>query len=135
MLRVVTALLTFVTGVVCYSYGSYYGGKFEAHLDVLSGSYLIRVYGTQDVGIVEYRDILSNEYGIEMVAVGGCMISRERREKSEGYNDVMEAAIEKRYGKGILERVWRRARSDYERKKDLGLIRGVESKVEMQDRK
>jgi len=121
MLRVVAALLTFVTGVVCYSYGAHYGGKFEAHLDVLSGRYSIRVYGTQDVGIVEYKDILSNEYGIEMVAVGGCMISGELREKSHGYNDVMEAAIEKRYGKGILERLWRRARSAYERTREPNL--------------
>ncbi|HEX6728460.1 MAG TPA: hypothetical protein VF074_00540 [Pyrinomonadaceae bacterium] len=107
-----------MAGCLFYSYGSYYGGRFEAHLDVLSGSYSIRVYGTQDVGIVEYKDILSNEYGIEMVAVGGCLISRELREKSHGYNDVMEAAIEKRYGKGILERLWRRGQSAYERTRE-----------------
>ena len=115
LLRVVAGLLTFITGVVCYSYCAYYGGKLEAHLDVMIGAYFIRVYGTQDGGIAEYKEALSNELGIDMVAVAGCIVSRELQEKTLGYNEAMEAAIERRYGQGILERFWRRARSDYER--------------------
>lgn len=116
MLRIVAGLITFLAGVACYSYGSYYGGKFEAHLDVMSGAFSIRTYGTSDGAIVQYRDILSNEFGIDVIVVGGCIVSRELQEKSRGYNDVMEAAMEKRYGRGILERLWRRARSEYQKK-------------------
>jgi hypothetical protein len=128
-------IATFITGVVCYSYGAYYGGKFEAHLDAMSSPYSIRIYGTQDGGIVEYKDILSNEFGIDVVAVAGCFASRELQEKTPGYNEAMEAAIEKRHGQGILERLWRRARSDYQRKQEPGLTSAVESKVEILDRK
>lgn len=115
LLRIVAGLITFLAGIACYSYGSYYGGKFEAHLDVLRGSYSIRIYGTQDGGIVEYREILANEFGVEVVAVASCIVSQELVDKTHAYNDVMEAAIGKRYGQGILERLWHRARSDYQR--------------------
>jgi len=117
--RVVAGLLTFVAGCVFYSYGAYFGGRFEAHIDVLRGSYSIRVYGTQDGAIVEYKEILSNELDVEVVAVAGCIVSQELVDKTDGYNDTMEAAIEKRYGQGILERLWRRARSDYQRTRGL----------------
>jgi hypothetical protein len=98
-----------------YSYGAYYGGKFEAHLDAMRGSYSIRVYGTQDVDEFLYYGILRREYDIEVVLVAGCIVSSELREKTRGYNEAMEASIEKRYGQGIFEKLWRRARSEYER--------------------
>jgi hypothetical protein len=115
-LRIVAGLITFLAGAACYSYGSYYGGKIEAYLDVMRGAYSIRTYGTPDGWIIQSKDILSNEFGIDVVVVAGCIVSGELREKSRGYNDVMEAAIEERYGRGILERLWRRAQSEYQKK-------------------
>ena len=116
LLRFSFALATFILGAVCYSYFAYYSGKLEAHFDVIRGKYSIRVYGTQDGAVVEYKEILSNEYAVEMIAVGGCLVSQEIRDKADGYNETMETSIEKIYGQGVLEDSWRRARAEYEKR-------------------
>lgn len=118
VVRIIVAFVTFIAGSVSYSYGAYYGGKFEAHLDLMGGSHSIRIYGTQDGDEFLYYESLAREYDVEVVAVAGCIVSSELQEKTRGYNEVMEASIEKRYGQGMLERLWRRARSDYQSKQE-----------------
>jgi hypothetical protein len=121
LLRFTFALTTFIVGAVCYSYCAYYSGKIEAHFNALREKYSIRAYGTQDGAIVEYKQILSNEYGVEIIPVAGCIVSQELREKTIGYNESMEAAIEKRYGQGVLERSWRRARGEYQKRRNMAV--------------
>lgn len=112
LLRLFVAFATLVTGCLCYSYFAYYGGKFEAHLDLMTNSYTLRVYGTHDFDDVRYYEILRHEYGVDVVPVAGCIVSYELRGKTRGYNDVMETAIEQRFGNGTVERLWQRARRE-----------------------
>lgn len=120
LLGVVVGLCALAAGGLGYSYGAYHGGKIEAHFDLLRGRHNLRVYGTAEPGIVEYREILSEEFGVELVAVAGCIVSHELVEEARGYNEVMEAAMEKRHGAGVLERVWRRAEVEYKLKEGDG---------------
>ena len=120
LLGIVVGLFALVAGGIGYSYGAYYGGKIEAHLDLVRGQYNIRVYGLPNIGIVEYKEILSKEYGVELVAVADCIVSREIQEEARGYNEVSEAAIEKRHGTGVLESVWQRAQAEYQSKQNIG---------------
>lgn len=81
----------------------------------MRGTYSIRAYGAQDGDNVIYEEILKKEYDIEVVAVAGCIVSEQLKEKTCGYNEVMKAAIEKRYGQGILEKLRRRAQFEHRR--------------------
>lgn len=122
-LGIFVGIIALVAGGVSYAYGLYYSGKGEAYYDLIKGSYHIRVAHKEAEGILEYKEILSREYGVELVdvaeyvdrgEVGVEVISYESIERLRGYNEVMEAAIERRHGRGILERVWQRAQQEFE---------------------
>ena len=107
--------LALIAGGISYSCAAYYNGKIEARLDLLRGEYNIRSYGASGAWREKYREILLREYGVNLVEVAGCIVTDELVEEVRGYNEVSEAAIERRYGQGTLERVWHRARQEHDR--------------------
>jgi hypothetical protein len=116
LLGVLVGLCALAVGGLGYSFGAYYGGRAEARFDLLRGRHSLRIYGAPHPADADYRDILSREYGVEAVVVDDCTVSRELVEESRGYNEVMEAAIEKRHGAGVFERAWRRAEAEHQSK-------------------
>jgi hypothetical protein len=111
--RIIIGLVTLVAGCFSYSWGAYYGGRFEAYVDLTRDRHSIRTYGARRSTHDIYEQILAREYSIEVVRVAGCIVSEQLVEKTRGYNETMEASIEKRHGLGILEKLWRRANSEY----------------------
>jgi hypothetical protein len=55
----------------------------------------------------EYVASLKKECGVEAEAIAG--VDRKRGEEMDGYNDVMRTEIEYRFGKGILDKLQKRA--------------------------
>lgn len=93
-------VLALFAGVMSYSFGAYYDGKVDAHLDLMRGRYRIRVYGSR--GANPYWGLLSRKYGIEHEVVADCVVTQEIVEEAHGYNEVMHAAIEGRFGEDIF---------------------------------
>jgi hypothetical protein len=72
-----------------------------------------------------YNAVLK-EFEVEMVAVGGCTITDEIREKILGYNSVSVDAISKRFGDEIWQRLNQRfgpPNEEQEREKDREFAR------------
>jgi hypothetical protein len=106
--------LALLAGVSSYSKGTYYYGKAEAHFDAARGKYQIRVFGLS--GDAPYRDILRKRYGIEVVRVGGCVVSQGVAEETLGYNEVMFHAIKGRFGEDVFKRALDESERDFETK-------------------
>jgi hypothetical protein len=102
---------------------SYEKGKLEAAENIKKEIYVIKVWGLSESNFHFwptrgdiYQSILKEKYKISFEWVGGCMVDEETSDYADGYNEVSEAGIEAKYGKGILEKVRRRAEAEYENK-------------------
>jgi hypothetical protein len=84
---------------------SYLGGQRLANADMQRGCLRVKTWGLP----VPWREISAELYekrlGVSMCVVGGCVATRSQSAERTGYNEVMVAAIESRYGKGALEKI------------------------------
>src|SRR5262245_33702836 len=83
---------------------SYEKGRFRAKRDLRRGKYIIKTYGLIDGSGFEYyyNRILHEEYGVEVDRVAGCIVMPSLANEVAGYNSIMVAEVEKKYGKGVL---------------------------------
>ena len=96
-------------------------GRSDAARDVKKKEFVIKAWG---LGIVSvggipsradlYESLLLTRYRIRYDWVGGCVISDETRSYARAYNEVSIAAIERKFGKGFLERARKEADKEYE---------------------
>ena len=95
----------------------YHDGKREAERDLANGYLRYRIYGMPEEwdGPNLFAEHLLDDYGVELVRVADCIVSRQLENRTSGYNDVMLPVIEERYGKGIIERVHKQAAEEWER--------------------
>jgi hypothetical protein len=107
LLGALIAILAFTSTVFVYNKSRRLAGAVEAYIDIFRGRYIIKASGRLAAEIDEYNVVLK-EYGVEVVAVGGCAITEELREGIIGYNTVSMEAIEKKYGKFIWQRLTQR---------------------------
>jgi len=96
-------------------------GEREAKADLAAGVLGWRIGGGYGLRMPEayetssMPDILSEDYGVIMKGEeggGGCMLPRDlvyRGARLAAYNEVMQTALEKRYGKDVIERARKRA--------------------------
>lgn len=92
---------------------SYEKGRFKAKRDLRRGKYVIKTYGMIDGSEYYYNRILLEEYGVEVDRVAGCIVMPSLMNEVAGYNSVMVAEIEKKYGKGVLDEAEKRAWEAY----------------------
>lgn len=92
---------------------SYEKGRFKAKRDLRRGKYVIKTYGMIDGSEYYYDRILLEEYGVEVDRVAGCIVMPSLANEVAGYNSVMVAEVEKKYGKGVLGRAVKRAWEAY----------------------
>ena len=59
---------------------------------------------------------MKDKYKITFEWIGSCLVDEETSEYDDDYNEVMKAAIEAKYGIGILEKVRKQADAEYESK-------------------
>jgi len=95
----------------------YRDGKRDAERDLANGYLRYRIYGMPEEwdGPNLFAEHLLNDYGVELVRVADCIVSRQLENRTSGYNDVMLPVIEARYGKGVIERVHKQAADEWER--------------------
>jgi hypothetical protein len=125
LLGMLMALLAFTSMVFVYQKSRRLAGAVEAHVDLSRGKYIIkaawRLAAEKDV----YNEVLG-EFGVEMVAAGGCTITDELREELLGYNSVSVDAISERFGDEIWQRLNQRFgphSEEREREKDREFAR------------
>ena len=101
---------------------AYIRGTKAAQEDLLQSTLKVKVWGMPEewLGPNLFEKHLKEGFTIELVRVAECLVTDEIVDEAKGYNDVAVAEIEKRYGKGILERVHADAVGEFEqtRKKE-----------------
>ncbi len=58
-----------------------------------------------------YKEVLLREYGVEFIDYG-CLETDELDQRIRGYNEVSRAAIEERFGAGVIEKVFQQVSED-----------------------
>lgn len=91
-------------------------GRIEAVRDIQNGVLKVKSLGLLTVAHAPYSELLMHNYGIEFIDYG-CVGTHDFAEYIRGYNEVSKAAIERRYGEGILDRVFEQVVKDYSRNK------------------
>lgn len=77
-------------------------GLDEAERDLAQGVLALRVCGPPTAWRARFAELLRGRLGVEVDSVGG-FLSRERDvQRAAGYNAVMRAAIEARFGDGVV---------------------------------
>jgi hypothetical protein len=101
----------------------YEKGKIEAYQDLKNDLYILKGWGLAMANIYPwplpheiYASILRDKYQITLKSVGGCVVDDETADYVDGYNEVSHAAIESKWGKGILDAVMQQANTEYETK-------------------
>src|SRR6185503_5704544 len=83
----------------------YLAGRSEAAYDIRKGNLRLKFWGlispTRD-----YNEVLQRRYGIRGVTVAGCVVNSVEQANWMGYNEVMTAEINRRYGPRALEDAW-----------------------------
>ena len=92
----------------CTSIGGWVGkieGRADARKDLQEGKLVREVMGPPPAPWVEtYQQFLKERYGIENRWVAGCMVSDRVVGHATSYNEIMEAEIDRRFGKGVLDK-------------------------------
>ena len=100
---------------------SYEKGKIEAAENLKNGKFVFKAWGLSSSKLYSwesaeeiYNRTLKEKYEITFEWVGGCMVDEETAEYVEGYNEVLKAGVEAKYGTDILERIRKQADEEYE---------------------
>jgi hypothetical protein len=94
---------------------SYARGNLAAHLNLARGRYRILTWGLPAPWRQEEARSLRLRYGIEEHAVAGCIVSFTLRRYVEGYNQVSEAAMNRKFGHDVIEETAKEAFADWKR--------------------
>lgn len=102
---------------------NYKKGETEAAENLKNEKFILKAWGLSSTKTYSwesadeiYNRILREKYKITFEVIGGCMIDEETADYAEGYNKVLQAGIEAKYGTGILEKVRIQAETEYETK-------------------
>lgn len=86
------------------------GGRRAAADDLAAGRVALRRYGF-GLGLEQpiYAKLLHDQLGVQLVPVAGCVVTVEIVASADAYNEVMTREIERRHGKGVLDRLYAEA--------------------------
>lgn len=95
---------------------SYQQGKADAQRELAQGVLACETFGLPRVDFSEYRQVLLERYKIELRAIAGCLVDSKILGHSSGFNQIMEAEIERRYGKDVWDRAQAEAQKLFKQK-------------------
>lgn len=84
---------------------SYLQGQREARRDVALNDLRLLTYGYPGTQTFIFGELLESELGVDFRPIAGCVVNDEITNRAAGYNAIMEAEIEHRFGVGVLERI------------------------------
>lgn len=88
-------------------------GRAEARRDIQEGRLALEIMGPPPPPWQEtYQRLAKERYGIEQRWVAGCMPSNRVMGHADGYDEVMEAEIERRFGKDVLKKTAEEAQKE-----------------------
>ena len=87
----------------------YQKGQQEALEDIKADKLKMKTLGRPVSWFQEWREILLKEYKIQIEMIAGCMVSDEEVDYANGYNNISEAEIKKRFGETIFEKTFDKA--------------------------
>ena len=79
----------------------YQKGKDDAHKDIIIGKLQIIKYGEGTVEKSRLKKVLKDKYSVEMLEFG-CKVFPGLIKYVEGYNEVAETEIKRKFGEGVL---------------------------------
>lgn len=91
-------------------------GRWVARFDLARGHYVVLGYGLPPRGVVEYKQILQQRYGVEYRQVALCIVSQSLISYADAYDKVSAAAIESKFGQDVFKASWDEANKEWEGK-------------------
>lgn len=96
------------------AYPSALRGRADARRDLAEGRLELRLWGLPVLWRPIQMEMLRSR-GVVSRTVAGCVLTYEQEAAWEGYNAVMAAEIERRYGRTFLDDTAAQARAEFER--------------------
>ncbi len=84
-------------------------GRADALKELAQGTLALETMGLPPVSRGAYIDLLKQRHGIQLRAVAGCLVTPSLTGHARGFNEVMLAEIQKRFGPDALEKAERDA--------------------------
>src|SRR6267143_84253 len=95
-----------------YSVEAYLNGVEDAERDIAEGRLAIEIFvGPWSRG--SGASMLKERFGIETKIVGSDLVFVGEREHAEGYNEIMRAEIERRFGADVIEKAEAEAEANW----------------------
>ena len=90
-----------------YGEPSYKGrdGAAEARKDITDGCPKLKVYGLLTGSTDFYAGLLASKLGIHQQTIAGCVVTSDLTKYADAYNKVITEYAEKKFGKGIFEKL------------------------------
>ncbi|MCB1225129.1 MAG: hypothetical protein KDK99_04895 [Verrucomicrobiales bacterium] len=98
-----------------FSEAAYAKGKSDAQAELKKGHLALESFGYPASWSDLYQEMLKERYDIEDRRVAGCVIDGHILGHANGFNEVMEAEIHRRYGKDVFEKVSAEAQETYKK--------------------
>jgi hypothetical protein len=98
----------------------YLRGRNTAREDIRKGCLRLKIWGLPAPSSAIFRDLLAKRYGVNTCRTAGCFVDPTQEAGWVGYNTVMLKEIDQRYGKKVLETVYRDAAKLFEERRNRG---------------
>ncbi len=80
-------------------------GRIDAIHTILAGRIMLATLGYPAPCARDYERVLAAEYDVVVTRVAGCVVEPGVAEEAAGFNEVMEAELERRYGGDVLRTI------------------------------
>jgi hypothetical protein len=94
-------------------------GQCRARYDLWRGHYVLTEYGLPPPERPEYERLLRERYGIQSLAVTGCIVSSSMMSYVDAYDKVSAAAARRKFGRDIFAECSQEARKNWQAKNIL----------------
>ena len=94
-------------------------GKQEAEVTIKQNKLGWKHFGEPQAHDALFKQILKDEYQIDLLIVAGCRVTEELLQNVKGYNEVMKIDILKHFGKDVLPLAEAKAKQQYEDNKKM----------------
>ena len=91
----------------------YQQGALDARADIINSTPRYLVYGLQKDGRAFFAE-MQRTYGVTVDAVAGCVVDQKIIDHARGYNEVMLAHLNEKYGEDVLATVRQKLRKQRE---------------------
>ena len=91
-------------------------GRLMARYGLARGHYRVLAYGLPPPGVVEYRQLLRERYGVEYRQVALCIVSPSLISYADAYDGVSAAAINRKFEHDVLREGWDEAHKEWQEK-------------------